>query len=730
MISKVDYDINEKIIHNKKLTEIYIGYEEFEWYYAKVRYSATCTKAIDFTLFDKTICGILLVEDHLSLEELGTILGFNVIDNPSDNPSERKYKDIAEYEILKDALNSLEEYGMIEGGDIYFSHCKLTEIGKEYLKKGKKFKVDENEEFDLYFDFISKDHSKAKENFEYMKGEEIKNINCDIDFNDESFLKSFCQSQIPDIYNTETLDSFKDAKCIKIQYLKTILYRVYILDIETGKIHTKIFDPTNKSINDFFAKYDVNYNKESFIKSNYSLYNNYNEKNEIVDYIKKYQEKINSVSEGFLEVLGDYYQNALYYEPAIFIKEISKIINTATKEIWLILQEISYKEEEIIKDLIDNNKDKIFFIYIQKNEVSEKLSDDITKNKNVYIILEDVIKEFSVVLKNDNKKCIVFKEKRSFIPIYIDDKLKQIEKVFIHRYITDSDLENEDLNKLRLFFANVYIPLEYKKINEFFSNIDAEKETSKELYGKIKNIDLRLLPFKVLGDLSNSYFEEIETKKRNLISSILENRKQKIECIIGSISEQIEKNKQPTNTFVDNLEKQLVLEKEECLEDEFDYFSDIEKKLRIIKNDIIIASKKKSIIIDTNILLKEPNIIDIIGHESIIVFSAKVLDELDKFKNDPKLKKPAQKAIQNIHKHMKDGNIKFEKSKLEKLPPDFDRRTPDNMILSVAIQFAKHNPILLTNDRGMSIKANTLEIPSKNIKELKELLGIKNINKK
>ena len=100
MISSLDYKIYKAIQQDKKLTEIYLGYQELDWYYTKARYSATCTEAIEFTLFDKTICGLLQIDEHLSLEDIGRILGFNVI----DNPSEKKYKDNAEYEILKERV--------------------------------------------------------------------------------------------------------------------------------------------------------------------------------------------------------------------------------------------------------------------------------------------------------------------------------------------------------------------------------------------------------------------------------------------------------------------------------------------------------------------------------------------------------------------------------------------------------------------------------------------------
>ena len=47
---------------------------------------------------------------------------------------------------------------------------------------------------------------------------------------------------------------------------------------------------------------------------------------------------------------------------------------------------------------------------------------------------------------------------------------------------------------------------------------------------------------------------------------------------------------------------------------------------------------------------------------------------------------------------------------LECLPVDFSRKNPDNMILSVALKYRNQNPILLTSDNGLQLKAKGLEI--------------------
>ena len=52
------------------------------------------------------------------------------------------------------------------------------------------------------------------------------------------------------------------------------------------------------------------------------------------------------------------------------------------------------------------------------------------------------------------------------------------------------------------------------------------------------------------------------------------------------------------------------------------------------------------------------------------------------------------------------------------LPSDFDRRSPDNMILTVALKYKGSNPILLTSDNGLQIKARGLGITTISLKEI------------
>ena len=51
------------------------------------------------------------------------------------------------------------------------------------------------------------------------------------------------------------------------------------------------------------------------------------------------------------------------------------------------------------------------------------------------------------------------------------------------------------------------------------------------------------------------------------------------------------------------------------------------------------------------------------------------------------------------------------------LSNDFSKRSPDNLILTVALKFKSENPILLTSDNGLQIKAKGMKITTITLKE-------------
>jgi DNA replication ATP-dependent helicase Dna2 len=147
--------------------------------------------------------------------------------------------------------------------------------------------------------------------------------------------------------------------------------------------------------------------------------------------------------------------------------------------------------------------------------------------------------------------------------------------------------------------------------------------------------------------------------------------------------------------------------------------SKFEKPKKEISND-----KENIYIIDTNVFVDYPDIISKVDKKYSIVLSAKVIDELDylKISLTEGQKKNVQKALRLINNNIEKRGIKMDTADLTLLPNDFNKKSPDNFILSVALKYKEENPIMLTSDNGLQIKAKGLNITTITLKEfLKQL---------
>uniref|UniRef100_UPI00404B86C7 PIN domain-containing protein n=1 Tax=Flavobacterium sp. TaxID=239 RepID=UPI00404B86C7 len=731
MMNNIDYNIFKAIEQDKKLTEIYLGYKPFDWFFTKAKYSATCTEAIEFTLFDKTICGLLNIESSLSFEEIGEILGFNV----TDNPSQKKYKDFAEYEILKDALQSLEEFDMITIGDNSYSYCQLTDIGKEYFQKGKKFKVHTNKRFELYFDNTNNDHSIAKDNFEFLKSvnTEENSINSRINYEDEQLLKTFAENQIPEIYNVKKMNSFKDSVLIEKEHKSVTLYAVFLVDVISGKYRTLVYEDNSKSINTYFSSY-LNKNRENAdnlffqILQKYSFYQNptsddYSYREELIKSQKEI-ERIIVENKNISEKIAKNINQLKFVEPFMFIDKLDTIIKNSENEVWLMFNKVSGLLIEKLTKIINDIKDKYLFIYLPVSvDLETELEDfksKVSETLNSFLIIGN-IDEFNVITKNSNKTSIYKKE-----GFHLEINKNSIKYQFVKKYV-NVDIK-EHIDDFRRDFADDYA----ENISNEIDALIAEKINSDDLSNysikEIEDIDFKIRPFYNVIE-HDLILSEIKENKTALLNAVKNARNKKIESIIASMLEELKSLELSDESKFKTLQSKINKEKEKFGEIESVLFLELEKKFLLKEKEFELIKKRKSIIIDTNILIEEPKIIDIIGSLQNIIFSAKVIDELDGLKNRSETKEKAQEAIREIRKHQKNRNISFNTSKVDNLPDDLNKKSPDNMILSVALQYQKRNPILLTNDKGLQIKAEMLEIPAKTITELTSLLSLSKRNR-
>lgn len=124
-------------------------------------------------------------------------------------------------------------------------------------------------------------------------------------------------------------------------------------------------------------------------------------------------------------------------------------------------------------------------------------------------------------------------------------------------------------------------------------------------------------------------------------------------------------------------------------------------------------------IIDTNVFVDYPDIISKIDKKYQVILSAKVIDELDylKISLTEENRRNVQKALKQINESIDNRNIKMDTADLSLLPNDFNKKSPDNFILSVALNYKDENPIMLTSDNGLQIKAKGLGITTITLKD-------------
>ena len=96
-----------------------------------------------------------------------------------------------------------------------------------------------------------------------------------------------------------------------------------------------------------------------------------------------------------------------------------------------------------------------------------------------------------------------------------------------------------------------------------------------------------------------------------------------------------------------------------------------------------------------------------------------MIDELDNLKSklDNRGKINVQKALKSINSSLDKRDMRMVVSDISLLPVDFSKRSPDNQILTVALKFKSENPIILTSDNGLQIKAKGLNLTTITLKE-------------
>ena len=224
----------------------------------------------------------------------------------------------------------------------------------------------------------------------------------------------------------------------------------------------------------------------------------------------------------------------------------------------------------------------------------------------------------------------------------------------------------------------------------------AEEAIFAEVEGTFIGIDLGTSN-SVVTYFKNSKFEQVKFKSKKIIPSALFYRT-KDDIIFGE---------QALKRGVSN---------PDFLIKEFKRDLGTNEKYRITFIDENISNTDNKIyIIDTNIFINEPLILDSFSKYDSIKLANTVIGELQNLANKDDVELNAKMALEKIEKMKSKLDISFEESDLDLLPEDLTVNTAnddnDNRILSIAKFFSDEDnnqtTILLTNDNGLKLKAES-----------------------
>lgn len=738
MISKTDIEIYSEIFQEKSLTEKYLGYVNFDWLYSSVKYTADCTLAIPFDLFDKVIVGILSVDEVLSIEQIGEILGMNL----THDPEQQRYKDEAEYDILRIALDNLKDYNMIEIGDTSYSSCRLTKEGKQFAGKGYKFKVEENKPFKLFFDHTSNRHELAKRELEILKGKPVQ-LNGEFDFLDEVLMQNIAEVQVQEIHNPKLGNSFINPK-IDRRNSSSFVFKIAVallFDVETMQTRLIAFDPTSKKTNQYFTEF-LNINKQEILNSfaqatlegisveTQSLY-----LQSLIQSKAKFQSLLPAKPEDALLVSKKSNRDLEFIDQEYFWLNLNEFVSKEIEEVFLLLPVATEFIITKIRLLAEGKEAPNLFVVFQQseqevinNKIQELYKYSTKTNNKLFVSVYREVKSFEFLFRN--KKGIT-KLDEVAIDFTIDEGC--FSKIF---YRNQQEILKDlpaAYAEIKMTFGNDYLKIIEGEIQDLCED-EIEDETINKKF---------ILEQNLIGSKTNTFLNtEISSDAKECLKQIRNSIEKHITGIKNrhklSLSEKLfqlqsdfDKNTSEKLEDVVQFENNLKEIDAEC----FDDYKDIKSIINVFKEKVQSEIKRikdevltKTYIIDTNVFIKDPDIISKIDAKHYVALSLSVIEELDKLKMKHDNKDNATRAIKNINialsKSSKNKGSRIRKAgaNLTLLPTELQRKTADNLLLSLGLVYSKNNPVLLTLDRNLQSKAMILGIP---LITIYELLGIK-----
>ena len=481
MEKKTNIPDNELLVHkigscisaSLKPTDYFVGYAPFYFQFVIEEYKGETIFSEKITPIEQAIVGILTIDETASIEKIGTILGFNVM------------QDVAEYNILSDAIRLLIRHKVIAGDDSMY--C-LTEEGRVFATEGKRPEK-ETYNFKLWYSKTYPQLTSLKEFLDTDNMVEDTQTSVD-DSVDLDIIRCVAAKQAPKVHNPADERLLSKAELVNSSSYNYTLYVCFIRDVFTGDIKTIAYDESQDIILDDFSNLVMNNDAlkaqlfDSIVESVFIPEEAQVNELEIVKDTDDNEIEIDVTGNNGVQKL---HKKALYDEIA-FENELNQIFNAdQPDEVWLISPWIGYYFVQYRVPMIEKvlkEGAKVFIAFSKKdprdknhsemvNPLAQKEIDRLSETYSSFYCVElPKIFHTKNVLEVKNSQVIMFSGSFNILSFAIQESHKIIRGEQM-AFVNPQKAKTEYRNYIDSF-AEIYINIYRNKL------ADSSQLTSKD----------------------------------------------------------------------------------------------------------------------------------------------------------------------------------------------------------------------------------------------------------
>lgn len=578
----LELKIIEAASKEKRLIDRIIGFTDFDWHYSVVKYKGECSQPVEFNLFDETICEILLTE-HMSLEKLGSILGFDID------------KDPAESEILKSALDDLRKDKMIDGDD---SILWLTSIGEEYARNGVKFSTFIRD-FELYIDLTLGTKGNIKDIFINLKSEK-ELINKGEILSELEEIKSLAEIQAPEIHFPQKNYHLQSAEFIKVDVYKAKVWVVLFENFRDNKLRAIVYDEKQDAVIDALSEVmDKSENTKSELVDKLIKINEgeefaveYTEEDKKEDQVLdekiliKTQEEIDLAIEKHDTIRLKEIENKIeitkrHFNSLEFEIELKRLFDETSDDLWIIspwIKNATFKRIPFFENYMKKGG-RIFVAYSEPEESNQimayeeplKRLIELEKNyQNFYLHKLPAFHYKNVWLRKGDGQNLYYTGSYNILSFFVSQGLQRVRQEKMTRLDWNDEVQSE-YSEVVLQFGLKYLNKAIDDFNTLCQNPPVKID--RKYLSKLQSFDsLKLKPFinqgisefdRAFDQLEKSKRDNLTTYRKEFFKTAIEDyRKQTIDYSKKPISIEVKKNLQNEfdkirNEFMDFMEIQF-----------------------------------------------------------------------------------------------------------------------------------------------------------------------------